>query len=190
MGLAAPYWNLLCERFGTAADLALTNLEVEISLNSNFVAQHRRELRTAIGAAIMTILGLFAGCGSDGGDRIRSDAIRYSSSLSRLSGLEVEAGNAFKTVIGENFTDVETLRATLLNQVIPKYQEFLDGLEKIAPVTDEIAEIHEKFTEGANDQMAGFNLIMTSANEGGIKLEKARITMQDALKEVADLIGN
>lgn len=156
-------------------------------MNSNHLALYRRELRTAIGGAILLILSILAGCGTND-DPIRSDAVRYSESLSSLAGLEVAAGEALRSVIGENFTDDETVDAIVVNLVVPKYQEFLDGLDKITPETEEIAEIHQIFIKGAKEQMVGFILLKTSVNEGAKKLATARITMQDALKALRELV--
>ena len=101
-----------------------------------------------ISAAVLLISVLFAGCGTSAEDRIRDDAIQYSSSLALLAVLEIEAGDLFKSVIGDNYTDNETLRAMLLGQVMPTYHEFVDGLESITPSTEEITEIHEKLIGG------------------------------------------
>ena len=150
-------------------------------------------LRAAVSASILTALFLFVGCGANAEDQIRNDAAKYADSLRSLANLEAEAGATFKSVIGGNFTDDETLRATLMDQVIPKYQEFLDRLEDINPDTEEIAEIHETFIKGASDHIAGFILIVRSIDEDNMVLMTesntlvaiARRAMQESLQAVS-----
>lgn len=173
----------------------LANKEVGFNLISKLMIRYRRQIWTAITAAILLIFSLTAGCGTNADDRMREDAVQYSNDLSLLIVLEVEAGAVLKSVIGENYTNDELMRSTLLEQVMPKYQEFLDGLEEITPSTEEIAEIHEKFLQGANDHMTGFGLLIRSIDEGSFSLmsesntiiAKARRAMQEALAGVTDI---
>lgn len=131
------------------------------------------------------MISLLAGCG---GNPVEEDLLKYmNESLPALSEQELEAVGLYDSVSGPNYTNDETMYYTILDEVIPKYRDFIDNLEKIEIETEELTKIHEIYIEAVNIQNSGFLTILTAIeeqdsekiNEANAKLTEARTMIRD-----------
>lgn len=146
------------------------------------------------------MVSLLTACGSN---PVQDDVITYmNESLPSVAEQELEAIGLYESVSGPNYTDDETMYYTILDEVIPKYRDFIADLEKIEIKTEELAKVHEIYIEAVNIQNSGFLTILTAIeeqdsekiNEANEKLTEARKmireyqTKLDALAEENDVV--
>lgn len=99
--------------------------------------------------------------GNTAGVSVQDDLLDYINvELVKVTDLENEAVSAYESVSGTNYTNDNTMYQTMVNTVIPKYEQFLSILESIEPETQEVMDIHQTFLDGARLQMDGFNLVV------------------------------
>jgi len=150
-------------------------------------------MKRKVFVGFLVCITLLAGCGSND---VQDDLLVYvNESMSSLSDQEAEAIDLYDRVSGFHYTDDETLYYTLLDEVIPKYGAFIDGLENVKVETDELNEIHELYIEAANLQSSAFLTILTAIeeqdsekiNEANQKLADARKMLRDYQQQIDDL---
>ncbi|MFO1443664.1 hypothetical protein KDN24_10660 [Bacillus sp. Bva_UNVM-123] len=113
--------------------------------------------------SIFFALILLTACGNP----IKDDLLSYiNDDFTPLAYLELETMNAFDSVTGANYTDDETTYYTLIDEVVPKYSEFIDKLEAIMPDTNEVSKLHEQYIDAANLQHSAFLTILDALEKG------------------------
>lgn len=129
-------------------------------------------------------------------DPIQDELLLYlNSDLSTAHELEKKAVSAYEGVTGANFSNDQELYNTLINEVIPNYEKFLDELNSVKIKNEALKEIHDIYIEGAQIQYEAFTIIIkaletqdqaliTEANE---KLEKGRTLIQDYVTKLEQL---
>ncbi|KMJ56586.1 hypothetical protein AB685_21090 [Bacillus sp. LL01] len=90
--------------------------------------------------------------------------------LNSLGELEDEAISTFISVTGQNFTDDQTFVDAMTSEVIPKYEQFVEGLEELNPNLEELSEIHDVYVEGANLQLESFYKAVEGGEQGNEQL--------------------
>lgn len=133
----------------------------------------------------LLLMSTLVGCGSN---PVQDDLITYiNDSLPSLAEQELEAIELYESVSGPNYIDDETMYYTIFDEVIPKYGDFIDDLEKIEVKTDELNEIHELYIEAANLQNSAFLTIITALEEqNSEKINEANGKLTDARKMIRD----
>lgn len=128
---------------------------------------------------------LLAGCFSD---PIQDDILSYSNEeMTKAHELEDTAVSAYNEVTGQNYTDDETMYATLVDDVIPTYNEFISELNNTHVETDELREIHELIIQGANTQYNAFVKIAHALeDQDADAIEEANGMLDDAKKNFRD----
>lgn len=91
---------------------------------------------------------------------VEDDLINYIDiSLPPLSKAKIEAISPYeKALLEENYT-YESLYFILSKDVIPKYSEFINSLENISIVTDEVDNLHKIYKKAANTQYEGLIML-------------------------------
>jgi hypothetical protein len=133
----------------------------------------------------MLITFILSGCGND---PVQEDLLEYlNEELPAISDIELDAVNAYQSVTGVNYQDDYIMYDTLVYDVVPTYQQFLDELEAIELETEELREIHETYIDGANLQYNAFVRIITALEEQDFgKIEEANEMLNDARKQMRD----
>lgn len=109
------------------------------------------------------VIFVLSGCGSN---QIQDDLMIYlNESMPALAEQETEAIELYGGVTGANYIDDETLYDTLLNEVLPKYRDFIDNLESIEVETEELSNLHEHYIEAVNLQNSGFIMIVVALEQ-------------------------
>lgn len=115
-----------------------------------------------------TLLLLLAGCGND---PVQEDLINYvNEDLPAVAKLEKDAMDAYDSVTGSNYTDDLTTYNTIIEEVIPTYNEFIKELEAISVETDAVSKIHEQYIDVANLQSSAFVNITDALEKGDMGL--------------------
>ncbi len=95
-----------------------------------------------------------AGCSEK---KIAVDLVSYVNyGILDIANLESTALNKYASVTGVNYKNERDVYETLKNDVIPVYKRFLDLLKKIQPKTDEVAQLHLIYINGAEMLCKGF----------------------------------
>ena len=77
-----------------------------------------------------------------------------------ISQLESLAFSHYAAVTGKNYIDDETVYLSLKNEVIPRYERFVELLKSIAPDDDALRKLHLQYVEGAGSINDGFKTKM------------------------------
>ncbi len=94
-------------------------------------------------------------------DPIQDELLLYlNSDLTTAHKLEKEAVSAYEGVTGANFSNDQELYDTLINEVIPNYEKFLDELNSVKIENEALKEIHDIYIEGAQIQYEAFTIII------------------------------
>ncbi|MED1467616.1 hypothetical protein [Bacillus salipaludis] len=137
---------------------------------------------------------LLTACGND---PVKGDLQNYVNKQTKpLAKKEKEVINLYESVTGANYTNDKTTYNTMVQEVIPKYRDYIAEVESIRPKTKEVRDIHEIYLKAVNLQNSAFIMIVSAIeeqdlnkiNEANNKLTEARKLMreyQNALKELA-----
>lgn len=102
---------------------------------------------------------------------VQQDLLNYINvEMPKIATLESEAGAAYASVSGENYQNDSIMYFTILETVVPKYQEFYYKLKEIKPATEEIAGLHKEYVQAASDQLEAFNLILEAIDKQDIQI--------------------
>jgi len=97
---------------------------------------------------------------------VEQDLINYyNNELQKVGFIEKDAVEAYSSVTENNYIDDSTLHNTLINVVIPKYEIFVQKLEKISNATDEVQNLHKIYIEGANLQLDAFKTLLSGVEK-------------------------
>lgn len=77
----------------------------------------------------------------------------YRGALARLAPAETVALEALAATTGERYTDDEALLQALRGTSLPRYREFVAGLERVAAPTPELRDFHARLVEAAREQL-------------------------------------
>jgi len=137
---------------------------------------------------------VFAGCSNP----VKEDLLNYiNNELPKVGELENIAVAAWDSVSGNNYTDDYTMYDTLTEIVIPKYREFLTGMESITVrlKTSEVRALNEKYIDAITSTNSAFVMLkniletqdgsrMAEANE---RLDRGRRLVREWQVEIQDL---
>ena len=162
-----------------------------------------------IGVSIASMLAL-TGCGSEStnekvetartvekavekpevqkSDTVKDDLLSYmNESMPSLAEQEAVVIALYDSVSGPNYTDDETMYNKILEEVIPKYGDFITNLEEVKVETEELRNIHENYIEAVNIQNSGFVTILSALEEQDLdKMNKANEKLSEARKMMRD----
>lgn len=94
-------------------------------------------------------------------DPVQQDLLNYINvEMPKVATVETEAITAYESVSGENYQNDSIMYFTMVETVLPKYQEFYTTLESIKPATEEVASLHKEYIHAAADQLEAFKLII------------------------------
>jgi len=132
---------------------------------------------------LTTVLGMFflfiTGCATD---RVGIDLIEYiNQGLLNTGDLEKNAVQHYSSVTGKNYTTDKRVYDALKEEVIPRYERFLQLLMEIKPETDEVKRLNGMYIGGVRDLLRGLKVKMRAIEkndqylirEANDKIEKA-----------------
>jgi hypothetical protein len=94
-------------------------------------------------------------------DPVQQDLLNYINvEMPKVAPLESEAVEAYASISGQNYQDDSLMYFTILETVVPKYEEFYTLLKDIKPATTEVTSLHKQYVQAAADQLEAFKLIM------------------------------
>jgi hypothetical protein len=146
-------------------------------------------------AILLSLLFILSGCGKD---VVQEDLLNYvNNELPKIISTEKQILEDYASVTGSNYTDDETLYDKMTEAVIPNYNNYIRELEKIAPATPEVRELHEQAIDLANIQQGAFIMIVSAiekqdsaeiaqANEKLATSRKMARDWQESLKQLAE----
>ncbi|WP_246145610.1 hypothetical protein [Bacillus rubiinfantis] len=142
-------------------------------------------MKKGIALLIVFTMFLLTGCF---GDPVQDDLVNYvNKEMKEAQKYEKAAVSAYESVTGANYIDDQTLYNTLIDEVIPNYNELIKELDEAKIETDELREIHEIYIEGADIQFSAFTKIKQALEEQDINLiHESNDMLADARKHIRD----
>lgn len=141
---------------------------------------------------VLSAIFLLAGCSSD---PVEKDANHYfKEELPKVASQEQEIMTQFSNM-SQTLKDPQALYQGLNDQVLPRYEAFVQELEKIKPATKEVQEVHEKYLAATRAQQEAFQLVVTAIknkDKAGLtaareKLEEARTLVKESKESMKQL---
>jgi hypothetical protein len=124
-------------------------------------------------ACLILFLTIATGCSSST-DRtdpaIKRDLAHYKAQMAKIVDLETEALEAHKKVTDDPAMNDARYAPFLRETFLPKYENFLEELSRIHPMTDEIIALQKLYLRRTMLLIAGFRDIEKSARTGDAKL--------------------
>lgn len=113
---------------------------------------------------IFLILGLITlSLVSCGNVTVEDDLSNYINEWnSKVNGRDVASSAAFYSAINENYIDDDTLYSDIKDDIMPDLKEVIGIAEEIAPKTDEVKAVHEKYLNALNMQFSAYELVLTT----------------------------
>jgi hypothetical protein len=109
--------------------------------------------------SIIISIGTFINLSGCAERKIAVDLVDYvNHGILDIASLETAALKKYASVTGTNYKGEHDVYETLKNDVIPVYKRFFELLKKIQPDTDEIAQLHLIYINGAEMLYKGFVL--------------------------------
>ncbi|WP_163527035.1 hypothetical protein [Halobacillus ihumii] len=97
-----------------------------------------------------------AGC-SESATPVQNDFLNYvNEELEPIGELEEQTLTRLHSVTGSNYTNDETLKQALEEEILPTYRKAVDKLQIIQPETKKLQGLHQQYLEGAKKQLNGF----------------------------------
>jgi len=129
------------------------------------------------GILVLLPLLLLTACTS-----VQDDLTTYvDDTLPPLFKTESEVINKYDSVIGNNYVNDSVLYTTLIGEVIPEYNDFIDDLEHVEIETDEVQKVHDHFIKAAKTQEKGFEILKTAIEkQDSAEVEKANQKINEA----------
>lgn len=94
-------------------------------------------------------------------DPVQQDLLNYINvEMPKVATLESEAVSAYASISGENYQGDSLMYFTIVETVVPKYEEFYGILKDIKPATAEVQSLHKEYVQAAADQLEAFKLIL------------------------------
>ncbi|RKD32577.1 hypothetical protein [Thermohalobacter berrensis] len=112
----------------------------------------------------------------------KKDLLNYINyQLPKIIELESEAISKYEEMIAnDNYTNKD-LYQTLSNNIIPKYELFVEQLKKITPKTKEVESIHNLHIKGAQKQLQALRLLQKGIKENNDeKIKKANSLLKES----------
>jgi len=123
----------------------------------------------------LTLL-LISGCG----DPIKTDLTEYTRSIQPLTKIEESVINRWNSVSGKSYVNDNYMYQALDEFIIENYTQFVNGLKKIKPMTNEVKSLNELYVNAAEKQLKGYEMMRAG-------LEKRdKDTMNNAYKLLTD----
>jgi vacuolar-type H+-ATPase subunit I/STV1 len=134
-------------------------------------------MKKILGTFALFSLLLLTACTS-----VEDDLTTYvDDTLPPLFKTESKVIDKYDSVIGNNYINDSVLYATLVSEVIPQYNDFIDDLENAEIETDEVQKVHDNFIKAAKTQEEGFEILKTAIeNQDSMKVEKANQKINEA----------
>ena len=112
----------------------------------------KRFIKKITVAVCLTGLMLSAtACGKS--DPVKDDLYTYLTDMSDAQALQKEAIDEYNAKVSGEDADSQQLLTALNDTIIPKYQEYLDALDAVAPETEEVQAVKAVCVDGASKQM-------------------------------------
>jgi len=92
---------------------------------------------------------------------VQLDLLNYINvEMPKVATLETEAIEAYASISGENYQGDSLMYFTIVETIVPKYEEFYTILKDIKPATAEVQSLHKEYIQAAADQLEAFKLIL------------------------------
>lgn len=127
---------------------------------------------------LFLLIVMLAGCSNP----VQDDLIQYSNeSMPTLFLEEDSIISTYDSVVGPNFTDDSTTYYTLIDDVIPRYTDYIRDVEAVNIETKELQEVHEIYIDGLKEQHTAF-LTLAEAIELGdfAKVDQANAMLAES----------
>ena len=106
--------------------------------------------------------------------------------VDKLTTYEIEAMEALNNVTGENYTDDETVYNTIVDEVVPAYEDLLKEAEKIRPDVDVLMEPYELLVEASISCLESFEVRADAIKEEDMDLLEEADELFDVYLEGVD----
>lgn len=116
-------------------------------------------------------------------NEVQEDLLNYVNvEIPQISQLEIDAMADYASVSGDNYQSDQIMYDKLVNDIIPKYKKFNEGLEAISAklTSKEVKDLNEKYLKGSQLQFSGMTLIQTALENQDMK------TMTEANEKLND----
>ncbi|MCA0987527.1 hypothetical protein [Guptibacillus algicola] len=136
-------------------------------------------MRKALSAfGLFLLIVMLVGCS----DEVQDDLVSYwQDSMTPLLQEEKLIIGTYDSVVGANSTDDHTTYATLIDDVIPKYTDYIEDVEAVTIETAELQEVHEIYVTSLKTQHAGFlTLVEAFEQEDAALVEEANAKLDEA----------
>lgn len=126
---------------------------------------------------IVMLTLLVLGCTSS----VKTELLDYVNyKLPSVSKLEEEALSKYENMISNTSLSYDEMYSLIEKDIIPKYKEFINELDKINLETKEMKEIHNIYIKGSKTQLEAFTLISNGLlNKDNTFIDKANTYIED-----------
>lgn len=132
----------------------------------------KKVLAFALLIGMMICLGA---CGKK--DEVKDDLVTYVNDMTEAQKLQQEAIDTYNSYVNDPEMDSQELLTALTDTIIPKYSEYLDAINALAPATTEVTDVKLACVEGANKQYAA----LTKVKEAIEACDSDMLTEADSL---------
>ncbi|HUX61696.1 MAG TPA: hypothetical protein VMV32_10335 [Ignavibacteriaceae bacterium] len=100
-------------------------------------------------------LVLIAGCS----DPIKTDLAEYTRAIQPLTTTEASVINRWNSVSGKSYVNDSYMYQALDDYIIDTYSQFVDGLKKIKPQTNEVKSLNDLYIQATEKQLQGYRMM-------------------------------
>ncbi|MCM3761167.1 hypothetical protein M3212_10275 [Alkalihalobacillus oceani] len=132
-------------------------------------------------------LMLVVGCSNP----VKQEIIHYvNEEVNPIYSLEEEAVDHLSSVTGSNYVDDETFYHTMVEEVLPRYEQFVQRLESIEPQSEELDKVHALFVEGAQLQRNSMRLSLQGVEQGSEEvIQEANLLLEEGKAKIDQYIA-
>jgi len=124
------------------------------------------------------------------------DFFSYYEDIYRIVEKDRDITEAYESVSGDNFISKTVLHDELTENVIPDTEDLVSQLSRINPRTEEVEELHQRYKDGWDKQLQGFNLWVEAIKEENQNkvdeavelVEKGEVLKEEFLEELDQLV--
>lgn len=130
---------------------ASANVNIKTKDTEGYFMKTAKKKVLAFALLIGTMICLGA-CGKN--DEVKDDLVTYINDMTEAQKLQQEAIDTYNSYVNDPEMDSQELLTALTDTIIPKYSEYLDAINALAPATTEVTDVKLACVEGANKQYA------------------------------------
>lgn len=153
---------------------ASANVSIKTKDTEGYFMKTAKKKVLAFALLIGTMICLGA-CGKK--DEVKDDLVTYVNDMTEAQKLQQEAIDTYNSYVNDPEMDSQELLTALTDTIIPKYSEYLDAINALAPATTEVTDVKLACVEGANKQYAA----LTKVKEAIEACDSDMLTEADSL---------